>query len=91
MADDLYVLGPGGDEDASDAWVSPRPIDEALADTVTEMSDLEADDLDGIVEYVDVDEVAAVLDGEGDETLSFEIEGHGIEIDASGHVDVEQP
>lgn len=89
MADELYVLGSGGGEDDSDGWVSPRPIDEALIETVTAETDLAAEDLAGIKEYVDTEEIAAVLNGEGDGSLAFEIEGHRVEVDASGQVDVE--
>ena len=88
--EDLYVLAPGESGDDSEGWVSPRPIGEAVVSTVAAETDLEADDVDDVETYVDIADVAALLDAEGDtETLSFDVEGHDVIVDASGHVRVD--
>jgi len=86
----LYVLAPGGSEEDEAGWVSPRPIDEAIVEGVTTGTDLDADDLDDIGEYVDVDEVATLLDGDGDDSLSFSVEDHELVVDADGTIRVDE-
>lgn len=88
--EELYVLAPGGSEGDESGWVSPRPIDEAVVSAVTAATDLAADDLDEIDEYVDISAIAALLDGDSnDETLSFTVEDHDVVVDAGGEINVD--
>jgi len=85
--EDLYVLAPGEGEGGESGWVSPRPIDEAVVEAVTDATDLAADDVD---EYVEVSAIAALLDGDSnDETLSFTVEDHDVVVDAGGQIRVD--
>ncbi|WP_123536707.1 HalOD1 output domain-containing protein [Halosimplex salinum] len=89
-SEDLYVLAPGEGEDESEGWVSPRPIDEAVQTAVADATDLDAGDVDEAGSYADLDEVAALLDGDGEaESITFTVEGHEVTIDGGGHVTVE--
>ncbi|PSQ00619.1 hypothetical protein BRC92_12030 [Halobacteriales archaeon QS_4_69_31] len=86
---DLYVLGPGGDGDGSEKWVSPRPVDEVVVDVLTDETELSADEIDDLDAYVDRDDLAASLDGETEvDTLRFEVEGHEVVVETDGTVDV---
>jgi len=89
-SEDLYVLAPGEGEGESDGWVSPRPIDEAVRAAVTDATDLGPDDIDDAESYVDLEAVAAVLDGDGeDDSLTFAVEDHDVTVDGGGHVTVD--
>jgi hypothetical protein len=87
--DDLYVLAPGEGDEGGDDWVSPRPIDDGVAAAVAAETDLDFDDVDDLEGYVDPEEVAAVVESDGDETVTFTVEGHDVVVDASGHVRVD--
>jgi len=88
-SEDLYVLAPGKGEDENDGWVSPRPIDDAVETAVADATGLSADDIDAASSYVDLDAVAALLNGKDDSgSVTFTVEGHDITIDGGGHVTV---
>jgi|GEM_PF-2440273 len=82
---DLYVFGDSDDGE----WVSPRPAGDVVTELVTETTDLSEDDIDDLDAYVDRSELAAHLDGDPDEPLSFDVEGHEIVVDPDGTVDVD--
>jgi len=88
--EELYVLALGESEGGESGWVSPRPIDEAVVSTVTEATDLAADDLDDVDEYVEISAIAALLDGDSnDETLSFTVEDHDVVVEVGGQIRVD--
>ena len=82
---DLYVLS----EDKEEEWVSPRPVETVVADLVTGATDLAEGDLDDLETYVDRDDLAAHLDGDSAESLTFAVEGHDIVVDPDGTVDID--
>jgi len=84
---DLYVFSAEGDEDGE--WVSPRPVGAVVAELVTGETDLSEGDLDEIDAYVDRDDLAAHLDGDPSDPLTFTVEGHEVAIDPDGTVSVE--
>ena len=92
-SEDLYVLAPGEGEDESDGWVSPRPINDAISTAVADATDLDPEDIDDADAYVDLDDVASVLDDEdgedGNASVTFTVEDHEVTIDGGGHVSVE--
>jgi hypothetical protein len=91
VEEELYVLAPGEGEGDTEGWVSPQPIDEGVAAAVAAETDLAAGDLDDLDEYVDPDDLEALLAGESDdESLSFTVEGHEVVVEASGHVRVDE-
>jgi len=91
VEEELYVLAPGEGEGDTEGWVSPQPIEEGVTAAVTAETDLGADDLDDVSEYVELDDIEALLAGEGDdESLSFTVEGHDVVVEASGHVRVDE-
>ncbi|PSP65754.1 hypothetical protein BRC79_08375 [Halobacteriales archaeon QH_8_67_27] len=74
-SEDLYVLARGEGEGENDGWMSPRPIDDAVETAASS--------------YVDLDDVAAVLDdGDDSESVTFTVEGHDVTVDGGGHVTV---
>lgn len=84
--DDVYIMSEG---DQGEEWVSPTPVGTAVAEAVSETTDVEESDLDDLGSYVDIDDVRSLLAGEGGETLTFDIEGHDVTIHADGEIDVE--
>lgn len=89
-SEDLYVLTSDGGEDDSDEWVSPRPISEAVRAAVSDVTDLDAGDVDEVSAYVDRDELAAVLgDEDSAESLTFGVEGNAVTVTDGGHVSVD--
>lgn len=85
---DLYVFSAEGDGDDGD-WVSPRPVEAVVVDLVTEGTDVSADDVDDLDAYVDREELAAHLDGDPAEPLTFTVEGHDVVVAPDGTVSVD--
>lgn len=79
----VYIMSPSGDEE----WVSPTPAHTAIADAVTDATELSEGDIDDLETYVELSELRALLDGDGGD-LTFEIEGHDITVTADGDIDV---
>jgi len=89
-SEDLYVLAPGEGEGESDGWVSPQPVDDAVETAVADATSLSVDDIDAANTYVDLDDVAALLDdGDDSGSVTFTVEGHEVTIDGGGHVTVD--
>ena len=82
---DLYVLS----EDDEGEWVTPRPVETVVVDLVTGATELSEDDLNDLKTYVDRDDLAAHLDGDSAESLTFAVEGHDIVVDPDGTVDID--
>jgi hypothetical protein len=82
---DLYVLS----EDDEGEWVTPHPVETVVVDLVTGATELSEDDLNDLETYVDRDDLAAHLDGDSTEPLTFDVEGHDIVVDPDGTVDVD--
>jgi len=82
---DLYVFG---DHDEGE-WVSPRPVGVVVAELLAESTDLSEDDVDDLEAYVDRDELAAHIEGDADEPLTFPVEGHEVIVAPDGTVDVD--
>jgi len=70
-----------------DEWVSPEPAGEVITADVVAAGDLEPDDVDTLSAYVDLSDLAAVLEGEDDE-ISFSVEDHDVVVRSDGTVDV---
>jgi len=85
---DLYVLTAGGSADEADGWARPRPIEQALREAISEATGIDETDLDDIGEYVDRDEVTALLDADDpDETVTFGVEDNDVTIHGDGSVE----
>lgn len=82
---EVYIMSDEGDDEE---WVSPTPADDAVRDAVVEATDLDADDLDDLQEYVARDDLRDLLNGDDGE-LSFEIEDHDVTISADGTIEVD--
>ena len=80
---DVYILQEDDDE-----WVSPTPAGTAIREAVADETDFSLDDVDDIEEYVEFDDLQAVLDGDEDD-LTFSVEGHDVTVDSDGNIDVE--
>jgi hypothetical protein len=80
---EMYIMSPSGDED----WVSPTPAGAAVAEAVSEATDVSAEEIDDIEAYVDPADLRAVLDGD-DENVTFDVEGHDVTVTADGDIDV---
>ncbi|MEF8851203.1 MAG: HalOD1 output domain-containing protein [Haloarculaceae archaeon] len=83
---DLYVFSAEGDDGR---WVSPRPVEAVVVDLVTAETDVSEDDVDDLDAYVDRDDLAAHLDGDPTEPLTFTVEGHDVVVDPDGTVSVD--
>lgn len=84
----VYIL-QGADDAGTDEpdWVSPRPVGDVVTDAVVAASDLDAADLDDLEEYVDREDLEAVLRGPETE-VTFSVEGHAVTLTDNGDVDV---
>lgn len=88
---ELYILRPDEDTDVDDdeeAWVSPQPASEVIIEEVAEVVDADPDDFESLDEYVDLDDLAAVFDGDED-SITFEVEEHEVTVTGSGNVEVD--
>lgn len=81
---EIYLLSP---EEGEDDWVSPTPARSAIVEALARDADLDDDDVDDLEAYVHPNAVREVLESESD-TISFEVEGHEVTVDASGEVTV---
>jgi hypothetical protein len=77
---EVYLLREDDDE-----WVRPTPASTAIVEAVTEETDLDESDLDDATADVEWTELAAVLEGEGEE-YTFTVEGHEVSIDSEGNI-----
>lgn len=80
---EVYIM-----QDTDDEWVQPTPARVAIREAVTSATDLEADDLGDLEEYVDIEELRSVLDADDATELSVQIEGYDVTIHTSGEIDV---
>jgi len=81
---ELYIMR---DDDAEE-WVSPTPVSTAIVDAVTAQTDLNAADIDDIEAYVDLADLHTLLSGDQEGPVSFEVENHGVMVDADGDISV---
>jgi hypothetical protein len=81
---EVYIMSPSGDEE----WVTPTPARTAIAEAVTDATDLESEDVGDVEEHVDLPALRAVLDGDDDE-LTFTVEGHEVTVTGDGDIQVE--
>lgn len=79
---EIYLMREDGDE----GWVSPTPAGTAIVEAVASSTDLTADDIEAVDEYVDLADLRTAI--EEDESLTFVVEGHEVTIDPSGGIDV---
>ena len=78
---EVYLLH----EEGSDGWVSPTPARQAIVDALTDATDLGADDVGDLEDYVDPDDLRDLLANE-EGTLSFDVEDHEVTVDSTGTV-----
>ena len=83
----VYMLQNRATE-GSDDWVSPEPAEDVIADAVLEATDLDADDIDELDTYVNINSLRAVVGERTTESLTFAVEGHDVTITADGEVSV---
>lgn len=81
---ELYVMQEGEDGE----WVSPTPARSLIVEAITDETDLDASGVDDLGEYVDLDELRDVLEGDAD-AVSFEVEDVGVTVDEDGNVEIE--
>lgn len=81
---EMYLLHDEG----VDGWLRPQPAREAIVDAVTGATDLTADDVGNLEDYVDESTLRELLDGDEDGPISFEVEGQEITVDSTGNVTI---
>ena len=90
---DVYVLRDATDADggAESDWVAPEPVESVVRDQLLAQTDLAADDIGDLEEYVGFDSLKHFFSPAGDEAdeLDFEIEGYSVRLSKSGDVTVE--
>ena len=87
---ELYLLRPDDETDGGDeeAWVSPQPAGDVIVEEVAAAVDADPDDFDSIEEYVDLDALVAVVDGD-EESITFEMEDTEVTVTDTGEIDVD--
>lgn len=76
-------------DDDDGEWVRPIPAGVAVSDALGERTDLDADEVDTLDAYVDLDDLRALLGDERSEPLTFSVEGHEVSIDADGEITID--
>lgn len=87
----VYMIrGESDAADEADEWVSPEPAEDVITDAIADATDLAADDIGPLEEYVDAADLEALLnEGDRDE-LSFELEGYEVSVTSGGDIDVSE-
>jgi hypothetical protein len=75
-------------EEGSNGWVSPTPARQAIVDALTDATDLGADDVGDLEDYVDPDDLRDLLEDEDAGALSFDVEDHQVTVDSGGTVTI---
>ena len=86
---EVYILRPIKEEKKADeSWVTPRPASDAILATVAREADTDPEEFDALSEYVDLEDLEALLDGETNEAITFDVENCAVEVQSSGRIDV---
>lgn len=86
-SDDGTVYMIRGETD--DEWVSPAPAEDLIVEAVVEAGDVDAEEIGDLTQYVDIEELAAVVEGANEE-LTFTVEGHEVTVTSDGDVAVDE-
>lgn len=70
-------------------WETPVPVGKAVADAVTDATDVPATEIDDLAAYVDTDRVVNLLETDRSIPVSFRVEGHSVTLHPDGDVTVE--
>jgi hypothetical protein len=81
---DLYILL--AEEDGE--WERPIPARDAIRDAVVAATDLEETDIDELDTYLDPARLRDLLEGDGEHTRTFRIEGTEVTVTADGEITV---
>jgi len=82
---ELYIVqdrGGGGTE-----WVRPTPVEQTVAEALTEATGLDAEEIDPLESYVDPGDLRAVLRATGG-TITFPVEDYEVTLHSGGRVSV---
>lgn len=82
---ELYILLAEDDEE----WKRPIPARVAIRDAVTAATDLEETEIRDLDAYLEPERLRDLLEGDGDRTRTFRIEGHDVTVTADGEITVE--
>ena len=75
-----------GDDDSE--WVSPEPVEDVIRDHLVAATDLDDGAIGTLAEYVDPEDLAAVVNGTGEE-VTFTVEGHDLTVTSDGQITVQ--
>ena len=70
-------------------WEQPVPVDRAIVDAITNVTDLTEEDLADLSAYVDTHRIVRLLETDATDPVSFEVEGHDVTLHADGGIHVE--
>jgi len=82
---ELYILL--AEEDGE--WERPIPARDAIRDAVVAATDLEETEVHDLDAYLDPERLRGLLEGDGEYTRTFRIEGHDVTVTADGEITVE--
>ena len=87
---EVYILRPeeGTDADGEEGWMTPQPASEVVIEEISEEVGGDSTDVESLDEYVDLDDLAAVFDGD-EEAITFEVEGHDVTVTEAGEITVD--
>lgn len=89
---DVYILRPGENATEDDEpWVNPQPASDVVRQELGERVDIDEDDFDDLSAYVDLNDIAAVVDTKTDEeSVTFDVDDHEVTVHESGEVAVDE-
>ncbi|MFD1588664.1 HalOD1 output domain-containing protein [Halorientalis brevis] len=87
---EVYILRPdeGIDTDDEEAWMTPQPASDVIIEEIGEEVGGDSSSVESLDEYVDLDDLAAVFDGD-EEAITFEVEGHDVTVTEAGEITVD--
>lgn len=90
-ADEPYIVrDEDGDTDDADAWIAPEPASDVIADAIVAKSDLTREAVEPLEEHVDFEILRAVLTGETEPPVTFDVEGVAVTVDRDGAVGISE-
>jgi len=90
---EVYILRPDENADVDEdqkAWVTPQPASEVILAEVGTEVDEDPEEFSDLEEYVNLDDLAAVFDGDepDEESITFDVEEHEVTVHKSGDIHV---
>jgi len=90
-ADEPYIVrDENGDTDDADAWIAPEPASDVVTDAIVAKSELAREAVEPLEEHVDFETLRAVLTGDAEPPVTFDVDGVVVTVDRDGAVGISE-